>query len=118
MSKEKDITYYIGIGLCLLSAVVFAMNVRVGRFHFMHVGKVNTGGVIIVLMLLAIIAMFIKMNTITRSLFALTVIVLIIDVIISLNVYLTRMPLAKLILILVPGCLGIALILKNIFKRS
>ncbi len=118
MNREKDITYYIGIGLCLLTAVLFFMNVRVGRFHFMHIGRVNTGGVIIILMLIALVAMFLKVNVFTKGFFTLTVFALIIDVLISINVYLTNMSLSNLLLMMLPGCLGIALIIKNIFRRD
>lgn len=111
--------FYSGLLLSLLSLVLFLMHVRVGSFNFWGsrvFGFVNPGAIILIMIIVSFIALLVKPCKVTKLLLPAMIIILIINIIVSLNIYLVSMSIFTLLLILAPGCVGIALIIKGLIK--
>ena len=117
--RGRRSSFYAGMALAVLSLILFLMHVRVGSgFRFVMWGRVNSGALCIIMAAVTLIALIVKPFWLTKVLFAATVLALVIDIIISVDVYLTRMSGFDLVLILAPGCVGIALMIKGLFSRK
>ncbi len=97
-----------GIGLFMLFK-----NVNVNSFHFYTFHSVNTGGVIIFLLILTSAFYIAKGYEILKYAIYALVILLVISIILGIHVYLRPMSLFDLILILAPITIGIGLMLQS-----
>ena len=67
--KEKNVYFYLGIILALLSLILLLMHVRVGTFHFYRFGRISSGPICIILMIISFIALMVKPCKVTTIFF-------------------------------------------------
>lgn len=115
--KEKNVYFYLGIILALLSLILLLMHVRVGTFHFYRFGRISSGPICIILMIISFIALMVRPCKATTIFLIFSIIALVLDIIVSLHVYLVGMSFFTFILILIPGCIGVALIIKSLIAK-
>lgn len=109
--------FIIGLLFMLAGLIMFLRNVTVGSFIFYRIGYVNTGAIVLVLMIISFMALIIKPNKITKSLLLISFIMLIIVIILSIDIRVARMSILSLIIMMFMLFGGIALIIKSMIKK-
>ena len=112
----KDLLQFLlGIALTIIGIVMFLQNVVVSSFTlFYRMGRVNVGGILIVLILVAFITFLVKTNIVTGLTLIGLCITFFVCLIISLNVSLRYMSGLELVLILGTICVGVAFVIKGL----
>ena len=118
MNNKKSLEYTFGIILVLVSLFMLFKNTYVSSFGFYSFGRVNTGAILIVLLILAVIAAVVKPNKITKSCIGIVLGLLVLSLILGIRMGFRGMTVIDIILILVPLAIGVGLILKNIFAKK
>lgn len=117
---KELLQFLLGIVLMIAGGVMFLKNVVVSDWGLLSSlfrigGGVNIGGIFIVLLLIAFIALLVKPNMGTGLVFTGLCIAFFVCIIISLNVSLRYMSGLELTLILGTLCVGIAFVIKGLF---
>lgn len=108
-------SFLLGIILIIVGAIFFLQNVSINSFRLYHYGNINVGGILIVLIAIAFIAMLVKTNIATIGIFVLLAIAFVVSLLLSLDIRVSRMSALELVLILGTLCVGIALTIKGLF---
>lgn len=113
----KDLLQFLlGIVLFIIGVTMFLQNVVVGSFTlFYRMGRVNVGGILLVLIMVAFIALLVKTNILTGLIFTGLCITFFVCLIISLNISVRYMSGLELTLVLGTLCVGIGFIIKGLF---
>ncbi len=108
------------LGIFLLAAGLFMLlkSMYVSSFGFWTIGRISTGGILLVLLILAVIALVVKPNTLTRWSVVAIVALLIISVLLGTHISFRYMSVADIILIIVPLAIGAGLILRTVFRKD
>lgn len=109
--------FYIGLILCIITVVLLMMNIRVGSFSFYRFGFINSGALCIIMLSISIVALLVKPCKVTKFLVAFMIIALILTIILGLHINLMPMSIFDFFLILAPGLIGLAFIIKNLIKN-
>lgn len=118
MDKFKRSDFILGLIFMITGLIMFLKNVRVGTFTFFHLGGfVNTGVIVLVLMIICFMSVIIKPNKITKSLLILSFIILILVIILSLNITVVRMSILALIIMLGMMFGGLAIMIKSMIGK-
>lgn len=118
MKKKLDLEdFLIGLAFLVIGLITFLRNVRISSFSFLDINGVNTGAVLIVLGIVALMAVIIKPNIITGLLLALIIITFIIVTILSVNVRLEHMSALSLGIIILSLFGGLALVIKALIGK-
>lgn len=113
MKKLQKPEFLIGLIFTIIGLITFLRNVRVGTFTFYRIGGfVNTGTIVLVLLIAAFMALIIKPNKFTKALVILSVVLLVVVIILSINITVARMSLLSLIIMLAMFFGGLALMAK------
>ena len=117
---KELLQFLLGIVLMIAGGVMFLKNVVVSDWGLLSSlfrigGGVNIGGIFIVLLVIAFIALLVKPNMGTGLVFTGLCIAFFVCIIISLNVSLRYMSGLELTLILGTLCVGIAFVIKGLF---
>lgn len=115
--KIQTPDFLIGLIFMIIGLISFLKNVNVGTFHFRTLWGVNTGTIVLVLMIASFMSLIIKPNKITKSLLLISIIMLIIVIILSINITVSRMSILSLIIMLGMLFGGLALIIKTLIKK-
>ncbi len=112
---KELLQFLLGIALTIIGIVMFLQNVVVSSFTlFYRMGRVNVGGILIVLVVVAFIAFLVKTNMVTGLVLIGLCITFFVCLIISLNVSLRYMSGLELALILGTICVGVAFVIKGL----
>lgn len=111
---KNKITFAAGLICTLIGIVAFLMNVNVTSWGFYRFGRMNSGGILIVLLILAVIYLVAKRNRTGIILVAIAVILILLSLILGINMYIRHI--SAFIMILIVGLIatGIGLIIKSI----
>lgn len=117
---KELLQFLLGVVLMIVGTVMFLKNVMVTDWGILSSlfrigGGVNVGGIFIVLLVVAFIALLVKPNMGTGLVFAGICVAFFVCIIISLNVSLRSMSGLELTLILGTLCVGIAFVIKGLF---
>ena len=118
MKNIQKPDFIIGLIFMFIGLIMFLKNVTVGTFIFYRIGGyVNTGVVVILLMIASFMALIIKPNKITKSLLLISFIMLIIVIILSIDIHVARMSILSLIIMMFMLFGGIALMIKSMIQK-
>ena len=118
MTKKKGFEYIFGIILILVGLFMLFKNTYVTSFSFYTFGRVNTGGILIVLLILAVIFAVIRPSTLSKVLIGVIVAALVLSLLLGMRIGFRYMTLTDVLLILAPLAVGIGLVLRGIFARD
>lgn len=118
MTKKKGFEYIFGIILILVGLFMLFKNTYVTTFGFYTLGRVNTGGILIVLLILAVIFAVIRPSTLSKVLIGVIVAALVLSLLLGMHIGFRYMTLTDVLLILAPLAVGIGLVLRGIFARD
>lgn len=112
---KELLQFLLGIALTIIGIVMFLQNVVVSSFTlFYRMGRVNVGGILIVLIVVAFIAFLVKTNMVTGLVLIGLCVTFFVCLVISLNVSLRYMSGLELALILGTICVGVAFVIKGL----
>ena len=118
MQHKKGFEYTFGIILILVGLFMLFKNTYVTSFAFYSFGRVNTGAILIVLLVLAVIFAVVRPSTLSKVLIGVIVAGLDISVLLGMHIGFRYMTLSDVLLILAPLAAGIGLVLRGIFSRG
>lgn len=101
-----------GMALCLVSAVMLLMNLRVSNMTFYSFGRVNSGGVLLVLFVIAVIWVVVKGSNLSLGALALVILAAFVSLLAGTRFYLTNIDAFQFILMVALAGVGLALIIK------
>lgn len=116
MKHEKGFEYTFGIILILVGLFLLFKNTYVTSFAFYSFGRVNTGAILIVLLVLAVIFAVVRPGTLSKVLIGVIVAGLVISLLLGMRIGFRYMTLSDVLLILAPLAAGIGLVLRGIFS--
>lgn len=118
MTKKKGFEYLFGIVLIFVGLFMLFKNTYVTTFGFYSIGRVNTGGVLIVLLILAVIYAVVRPSTLSRVLIGVLVAALVVSLLLGMHIGFRYMTLTDVLLILAPLAVGIGLVLRGVFAQD
>lgn len=110
--------FFAGLVLTLVGVLLFFQNVTVDGFNLWRYHNIPFGGLVIVIFAVSVVLLVAKPNVITGAFATATLIALIIILILSVNIYINRMPALMLLGIVIAMCAGVGLIVKSTFQRK
>lgn len=102
--------------MLLVSLFMIFKNTYVSSFGFYHFGRVRTGGILIILLILSTVFAIVKPSKLSKLLVLGVVAMMVLSLILGMHLRFRPMSILDAILILAPGIIGIGLILKEIFS--
>ena len=112
---KELLQFLLGIVLTIIGVIIFLQNVVVSSFTlFFRMGRVNVGGILIVLIVVAFITFIVKPNMLTGLSLIGLCIAFFVCLVISLNVSLRFMTGLELALVLGTLCVGVAFTIKGL----
>ena len=118
MSKKKGFEYTFGIILVLVGLFMLFKNTYVTSFGFYSFGRVNTGAILIVLLVLAVIFAVVRPCTASKVLIGVIVAALVLSLLLGMRIGFHFMSLSDVLLMLAPLAAGIGLVLRGVFAQD
>lgn len=115
MTKKKGFEYIFGVVLILVGLFMLFKNTYVTSFGFYSFGHVNTGAILIVLLVLAVIFAIVRPSTWSKVLIGVIVAALVLSLLLGMRLGFYHMTLSDVLLILAPLAAGVGLVLRGIF---
>ena len=111
-------TFGAGVLLCFIAAVMPLSSMRVTNFAFYRFGSVSTGGVFLVLFVLALIWVIVRATTPSFIAMALVVIGAFVSLLLGTRFYFVHISALSLILMVGLAAVGAGLIVKSLLGRE
>ena len=118
MKHNKGLEYILGIILIIVSLFMIFKNTYVSSFRFYNFGRVNTGAILIVLLILAIIYAVARPSKISKIIIAVILMLMVVSLILEMHIGFKPVSVLDVLLMLVPLAVGIGLVLKNLLKKG
>lgn len=118
MERKKGFEYIFGVILILVGLFMLFKNTYVTTFAFYSFGRVNTGAILIVLLVLAVIYAVVRPSTLSKVIIGVLVAGLVISLLLGMHIGFRYMTLSDVLLILAPLAVGIGLVLRGIFSKG
>jgi len=116
MKKKTESTMFrIGLILTIIGVILFLSTVRVGDFSFTHLGKFNTGPVIVIIWCLALAFLVIYQNLFFEILLAVITLALVVVIILNVHIYVVSTSMIKFLGILVLLFGGAGMMIRELF---
>lgn len=116
--QKKGFAYTFGIILILVGLFMLFKNAYVTTFAFYSFGRVNTGAILIVLLLLAVVYAVVRPSTLSKVLIGVIVAALVLSLLLGMHIGFRYMSLTDVLLILAPLAVGIGLVLRGVFYKD
>ena len=100
MMKKNSLMFYLGLAMTVIGVFRFFTIVRVGDFSFTHMGRYNTGPMILIFWCVVLALFVIYRSVIFELLLALSTIALIIVIVLNVHIYVVSTSMIKFIAIL------------------
>lgn len=113
---KNKMTFLAGLICSIIGIVTFLMNVTISSWSFYRFGKINTGGILIVLLILAIIYLVAKRNKTGIILIASVLGLILLSLIMGIHMHINYMSAFNMILIVGLIAVGIGLIIKSFLQ--
>lgn len=118
MERKKGFEYIFGVILILVGLFMLFKNTYVTTFAFYSFGRVNTGAILIVLLVLAVIYAVVRPSTLSRVIIGVLVAGLVISLLLGMHIGFRYMTLSDVLLILAPLAVGVGLVLRGILSKE
>lgn len=107
-----------GTLLILVGLFMLFKAATVSHFGFYRFGNVSTGGILIVLFVIALVAAFVNPNKWTKLIVLITLILLALSIILALRISFYGISLVDVLLMVIPIALGIGFIIKGHYTED
>lgn len=118
MEQKKGFTYLFGGILILVGLFMLFKNTYVTSFGFYTLGPVNTGAILIILLILAGIYAVVRPSKPAWILMGALVAALVLSLLLGMRIGFRYMSLSDVLLMLAPLAAGIGLVLRAIFAKE
>ena len=118
MEHKKGFEYLFGIILIAVSLFMIFQNTYVTTLSFYRFGRVNTGAILIVLLILAVIFAVVRPCTLSKVLIGVILAGLVVSLLLGMHIGFKRMSVLDVLLMVVPLAIGIGLVLKAILTKE
>ena len=114
---SKGMYRLLGVLLVLVGLFMLFKAASVSNFGFYRFGRVSTGGILIVLFVIAVVAAMIKPCKLTQYIVLAVLIMIALSIILTLNISFYGITLVDVLLMVVPIALGIGFIIRGQFIK-
>ena len=118
MEHKKGFAYIFGIILIAVSLFMLFKNTYVTTVAFYRFGQVNTGAILIVLLILAVIFAVVRPGKLSAALIGVVVAGLVLSLLLGMHMGFRRMSVLDVILMVVPLAVGVGLVLRGLFTKE
>ena len=118
MEHKRGFEYIFGIILILVSLFMIFKNTYVTSISFYRFGPVNTGAILIVLLILAVIFAVAKPSRLSKILIGAILAGLVLSLILGMQIGFRSMSVLDVILMILPLAVGAGLVLKNLLTKE
>lgn len=118
MEHKKGFEYIFGIILIVVGLFMLFKNTYVATISFYMIGWVNTGAILIVLLILAIIFAVVKPSTFSRVLIGIILAGLVLSLLLGMRIGFRPMSVLDVLLMVAPLAVGTGLVLKALFTKE
>ena len=118
MKHKRGFEYAFGVILILVGLFMLLKNTYVTTISFYCFGRVNTGAILIVLLVLAIVYAVVRPSPLSKILIGLDLAALVLSLILGTHIRFKPMSALDLILMLLPLAIGIGLVLKGLLDET
>ena len=118
MEHKKGLTYISGVILIAVSLFMIFKNTYVTSFGFYSFGRVNTGAILIVLLILAVIFAVVRPCAASKALIGVILAALVLSLILGMRIGFVRMSVLDVLLMVVPLAVGVGLVLKGLLTKE
>lgn len=118
MERKKGFEYIFGIILILVGLFMLFKNTYVTSFNFYAFRGVNTGAILVILLVLAVIFAVVRPSKPSKILIGVIVAALVVSLLLGMRMGFHFMSLSDVLLLLAPLAVGIGLVLRAIFSRD
>ena len=118
MEHKNGFTYIFGVILILVSLFMLFKNTYVTSFGFYSFGRVNTGAILIVLLILAVIFAVVRPCKTAKVLIGVLLAALVVSLLLGMRIGFVRMSVLDVLLMVVPLAIGIGLVLRGLLTKE
>ena len=118
MEHKKGFTYLFGVILILVSLFMLFKNTYVTSLRFYRLGPVDTGAILIVLLILAVIFAVVKPSRFSKILVGVILAALALSLILGMHIGFRPMSVLDVLLMVVPLAVGVGLVLKGLLTKE
>lgn len=118
MERKKGFEYIFGIILILVGLFMLFQNTYVTSFSFYSFGRVNTGAILIVLLVLAVIFAVVKPSKLSKILIGVLLAGLVVSLLLGMRMGFRFMSVSDVLLMLAPLAVGVGLVLRALLSKE
>lgn len=118
MNNKKNFEFIFGLILIFVGLFMIFKNSYVYGFSFYSIGRVNTGGILIVLLILSVIFAVIKPSKLSKALIFVILGCMVLSLILGMHIGFKHMSVLDIILMIVPLAVGAGLVIKTLMKKG
>lgn len=118
MERKKGFSYTFGVILILVGLFMLFKNTYVSTFAFYTLGRVNTGAILIVLLVLAVIYAVVRPSTLSKVMIGVVLAGLVVSLLLGMRIGFHYMSLSDVLLILAPLAVGVGLVLRGLLFKE
>ena len=118
MEHKKGFDCIFGVILILVSLFMIFKNTYVTTISFYYFGRVNTGAILVVLLVLAVIFAVARPSAFSHVLIGVILAGLVISLLMGMHIGFRRMSVLDVILMVIPLAVGVGLVLKNLLTSQ
>ncbi len=117
MRKNTSFEYLFGFILLAVGLFMLFKSAYVSSFGFWRFGRISTGGILLVLLIVSVIAMVVKPCGVTKWTVVGIVALLVVSILLGTHISFRYMSVADVVLILVPMAVGAGLVIKAMIEE-
>lgn len=118
MGRKLGFDFAFGVVLVAVSLFMLFKNAYVSTIRFYTLGRVNTGAVLVVLLILAIIFAVVRPGAVSYTVIGAVVAGLVVSLLLGMHIGFRHMTLVDVLLIVGPMAVGVGLVLRALFRKE
>lgn len=118
MKHNRTFEYVFGIILIFVSLFMIFKNTYVSTLNFYSIGRVNTGAILVILLILSVVFAVVRPSRLSKILLVVILILMVVSRILEMHIGFRPVSVLDVILMVVPLGIGIGFVLKNLLKKG
>ena len=118
MEHKRGFEYIFGVILIAVSLFMIFKNTYVTTISFYYLGRVNTGSILIVLLILAVIFAVVRPGKLSYTLIGVILAGLVVSLLLGMHIGFRHMSVLDVILMVFPLAVGVGLVLRGLFTKE
>ncbi len=118
MEKKNGIVCLLGFILIAVGLFMFFDHTYVTSFGFYRLGRVSTGAILIVLLILDVIFAVVRPSKVSKALIGVLLAALVVSLLLGMRIGFYRTTVLDVLLMVIPLAVGVGLVLKALLRRG